>query len=419
METERDQGWRDGSLADVLEMLPSGKKLQMGWSPQCLATSRTTGEDWAVLKTTAVQPGEFYPDENKVLPSNLEPRPAIEVKEGDLLLTNAGPRARCGIPCLVRHAPPRLMLSGKIYRFRTDATVMDPRFLEYYLLSESAQQQIDLMKTGISDSGLNLTHARFLGLRLPIPPLDEQRRIVAILEDHLSRLDAANGRLDAVESRTRVLLAAAFESCAKPDEGRGHADQWRSANFGEIATIDSDLRNPSDYPDLPHIAPNHIERDTGRLLAFSTVAEDGVTSPKHAFHSGQILYSKIRPYLNKVARPGFMGLCSADMYPISTSEDVEWLHYMMLSPSFVRKTSGSQNRTVLPKINARALRAIQVMVPPRRLQLELAGNAASIASGVLVLESVIAESRKRSAALRRALLAAAFEGQLTRESISV
>ena len=83
------------------------------------------------------------------------------------------------------------MMSGKMYRLRPNQRI-DPRFLELYLLSDDAQKRIDGMKTGISDSGLNLTHGRFVELPVPVPPLEEQRRIVAILEDHLSHLDAAD-----------------------------------------------------------------------------------------------------------------------------------------------------------------------------------------------------------------------------------
>jgi len=66
------------------------------------ALSAETEDDWGVLKTTAIQDGEFQPEHNKRLPSALEPDPLLEVQEGDLLLTCAGPRVRCGVICLVR-----------------------------------------------------------------------------------------------------------------------------------------------------------------------------------------------------------------------------------------------------------------------------------------------------------------------------
>ena len=60
---------------------------------------------------------------------------------------------------------------------------------------------------------------------------------------------------------------------------------WNWARFGDVASIDSNLVDPANHLTLPHIAPNHIESRTGRLLPYSTIKEDGVTSGKHLFHS--------------------------------------------------------------------------------------------------------------------------------------
>ncbi|MEU6367308.1 restriction endonuclease subunit S [Streptomyces sp. NPDC046931] len=126
----------------------------------------------------------------------------------------------------------------------------------------------------------------------------------------------------------------------------------------------SNLVSPFDYSNLPHIAPNHIESETGRLLPFSTVAEDGVKSPKHLFTSGHILYSKIRPYLAKVVMAKFNGLCSADMYPIATELDPGYLTLWLRSPAFTGLAANHQGRSVLPKINQEALVKLPVPVPP-------------------------------------------------------
>jgi type I restriction enzyme S subunit len=97
------------------------------------------------------------------------------------------------------------MLSGKMYRFRVDERFLDPRYVEGYLNSHSATLAIDAIKTGISDSGLNLTHDRFRQLPFPLPPVAEQRRIVAVTEEQFSRLDAAVSAFARVSRRLEVL----------------------------------------------------------------------------------------------------------------------------------------------------------------------------------------------------------------------
>lgn len=82
------------------------------------------------------------------------------------------------------------------------------------------------MKTGINDSGLNLTHDRFSSLRVPLAPLREQHRIVAKIEELFSELDKAVESLTLARAHLKTyrqsLLKAAFE-------GKLTAD-WRAAN---------------------------------------------------------------------------------------------------------------------------------------------------------------------------------------------
>lgn len=139
---------------------------------------------------------------------------------------------------------------------------------------------------------------------------------------------------------------------------------WQWARFDEVAVVESNLVDPSSHLDRPHIAPNHIESRTGRLLPHRSVREDGVMSGKHLFAPGHILYSKIRPYLAKAVRVDFAGLCSADMYPVSTGLDPRYLLHWLLSTEFTALAAGEQGRSVLPKINKDGLAKLPVPVPP-------------------------------------------------------
>lgn len=147
---------------------------------------------------------------------------------------------------------------------------------------------------------------------------------------------------------------------------------WRWDEFGKVARVASKLVNPEDFSNAIHIAPNHIEARTGRLLPYATVAADGVGSVKNRFHAGQILYSKIRPYLAKAVLVDFDGVCSADMYPIETELNSRYLHRWMLTPEFTATAARRQGRNLLPKINAKELRSLPVPIPPPSIQKEIA-----------------------------------------------
>lgn len=87
-----------------------------------------------------------------------------------------------------------------------------------------------------------------------------------------------------------------------------------------MAEIKSNLVSPEGYEEYPQISPDNIEKNAGKLLAYNSVEEAGIISGNHLFYKGQILYSKIRPNLNKVIIAPFDGLCSADMYPIESNQ---------------------------------------------------------------------------------------------------
>jgi type I restriction enzyme, S subunit len=186
---------------------------------------------------------------------------------------------------------------------------------------------------------------------------------------------------------------------------------WTWQKFDDVATVASNLVGPAEFPGLPHVAPNHIESGSGRLLPTKTVADDGVTSSKHRFYEGQILYSKIRPYLAKVVVAPFEGLCSADMYPIETVMDTRFLKWWMLTPEFTRRAAGHQARTVLPKINKKALGQLPIPVPPPDEQRVVADLIEDYLSQLDAAKSNLLTAARRLTTYEAAALTQCREGE--------
>ncbi len=190
---------------------------------------------------------------------------------------------------------------------------------------------------------------------------------------------------------------------------------WKWARFSDVALIATNLVQPQKYNTLPHIAPDNIEKQTGRLLEFQTIAEDGVSSPKHRFFPGQILYSKIRPNLAKVVIVDFEGLCSADMYPIDALVDAAFLWKYMLSGVFLSQSVKNDTRVAMPKINQEELNKILVPVPPLAEQRRIVAKVDQL---MALCDELEARQERRRAARQRlndaaldALLAARDPGE--------
>ena len=212
----------------------------------------------------------------------------------------------------------------------------------------------DLVKAGATVSKLRgiVLQLAMQGKLAPQDRMDEPARY--LLERVMQmRNDADTGKRNSISDHMKR-----FDSQVLLPES------WAWSTFGDVAEIASSLVPPSKFPDHPHIAPDNIEKGTGRLLEFRTVAVDGVRSAKHRFFAGQILYSKIRPNLAKTTIVDFEGLCSADMYPINSYIDSRYLLLYMLSPMFLGIAVKNDTRVAMPKINQEELNAIPVPVPP-------------------------------------------------------
>ena len=293
-----------------------------------------------------------------------------------------------------------------IFPFLDDATLKDYLFKVLPLVANSGDS-----KNAIKGKTLNATSLS--NLMIPLPPLAEQRRIVAKIEELMplveeygkaeERLTALNaefpdklrksilqqaiqGKLTehdpADEPASELLKRIRTEKERLTKEGKIKKektlppiteeeipfeipDNWAWVRFYDVVDIASNLVSPEEYQSYMHIAPDNIEKGTGVLLPCRTVREDSVASPNHLFYKGQLIYSKIRPLLRKAVIAPFDGLCSADMYPLNARINLQYLQLIMLSDFFNHQVAGIiANRVKMPKINQNELGQTAFPLPP-------------------------------------------------------
>ncbi|WCC48049.1 restriction endonuclease subunit S [Tenacibaculum finnmarkense] len=131
------------------------------------------------------------------------------------MITRAGPRVRVGIASLVKKVRPKLMICDKVYRLRVDKKIIKSEFLEIILNSPQILAIIEIMKTGISDSGLNLTQTKFKSIKFNLPPKEEQTEIVKRVENLFSKADAIENQYKTLKEKIdrlpQAILAKAFK----------------------------------------------------------------------------------------------------------------------------------------------------------------------------------------------------------------
>jgi restriction endonuclease S subunit len=145
-------------------------------------------------------------------------------------------------------------------------------------------------------------------------------------------------------------------------------EEWNAVFFRDCCRIAEGQVDPTDeqYSEFIHIGPENIESNSGRIFGTKTAKELGLKSGKYLFNNDAIVYSKIRPNLNKVCIPSYNGLCSADCYPIWTLDgnNKEYLYYFILSSFFLRQSIPVSLRTGMPKINRVDLNLLYIILPP-------------------------------------------------------
>lgn len=210
-----------------------------------------------------------------------------------------------------------------------------------------------------------------------LPPIEMQKRIVSYLNLKCAEIDALHTdiekQIETLEEYKKSIITEAVTKGLDPDvemkdsgiEWVGMIPKnWNVTKFKYICSVKTNLVNVKKYQEYPQISPDNVEKDSGILLNYSTVAEAGVISDNHLFFKGQILYSKIRPKLNKATIAPFNGLCSADMYPIETNENTMFVLYMILSQYFLNQVSlVTEDRVKMPKINQEELGVIKIVLP--------------------------------------------------------
>ena len=369
----------------------------------------------------------------------------FQLKEGDVLIAMSG--ATTGKMATYKLDSPAL-LNQRVGRFKIkDLTATTPSYVAK--LVESITEQV--LQQAYGGAQPNISPKEIEEFPVPLPPLNEQKRIVAAIESLRNRSQNARSALSAIpelcDKFRQSVLAAAFRGDLTADwreqnsdvepasvllerirqkdsntykelQERDLPETWKWVKFQDVADIQSNLVDPASYLDSPHIAPNHIVSSTGELLEFTTVSADKVTSSKHLFEPGQIIYSKIRPYLAKAVLINFSGLCSADMYPIKSRINSAFLHQWMICPEFTELASGQQGRTVLPKINQAALNQLPVPVPPLAEQIEIIRQLQSNLSLIATITSQIEKTTYEIDFLDRSILAKAFRGELVEQDLN-
>ena len=320
------------------------------------------------------------------------------------------------------------LCSADMYPVSITENRLQTRFLLYYILSAPFVRLMVDESMRVAMPKVNRDKLAACPLLVPNPA--EQHAIADFLDRETAKIDGLVARKERLikllqEKRTALITRAVTRgldpNAPMKDSGvewlgeipaHWEVRQWRyccHVTEGQVAPDDEQFR------EKVLIAPNHIESGTGRILHMETANEQGAISGKYLVEPGDIIYSKIRPALNKVCVSAGHWLCSADMYPISITESrlqTRFLLYFMLSKPFVQLMVDESMRVAMPKVNREKLASCPLLVPDPEEQLALADFIDRETARIDSLIAMVREAIGHLTEFRTALISAAVTGKI-------
>jgi type I restriction enzyme, S subunit len=254
-------------------------------------------------------------------------------------------------------------------------------------------------------------HFKFLKeYEIPKPPIEVQKRIAHILDTADALRQKRQQTIELADQFLRSVFLDMFGDPVNNPKG------WNKRLLDEIIQVQSGQVDPkvSPYCNLPHVGGDNIISGSGKLLNVKLAKELNLKSGKYAFDESFILYSKIRPILNKVASPNFSGICSADIYPIrpkAKTVSKYFLEAVLKSKDFLKYCEKVSTRTNIPKINRSDLLSYSAPIPTY-IEGSQQSQFEDLAKNISIIKEKLFQSYEHSISLFNSLTQRAFRGEL-------
>ena len=429
---ELPEGWEWTRLQAICEPITDGTH----------KTPTYSDEGFIFLSSKNVTSGHIDWDNIMYIPESLhnELYARLAPQKNDILLAKNG---TTGVAAIVdRDCIFDIYVSLALLRII--GYIISPEYLLSTIASSTIQNYFNSSLKGIGVPNLHLEHIRTT--LIPVAPINEQYRIATKLEQLLSFADNIESDKTDLQTtiqltKSKILDLAIRGKLVKqnPDDepasvlleriraekeelikqGKIKRDKKESVIFrGEdnsyylrmgnlIETLDDWRINDIPYSwgicclgevcdygnctnvdtkDIPKTAwildLEDIEKDTGKVSQKLTLKERNSASTKHSFHKGQVLYSKLRPYLNKVVLVDDDGYCTSEILPLDFNKYIlpEYAKYYLMSPTFLRYANHCSYGVKMPRLGTLDGRKAVLIVPPVNEQKRIADKVSQLFS---------------------------------------
>lgn len=265
---------------------------------------------------------------------------------------------------------------------------------------------------------LKLTQSKMKKIPFPLPPLDEQQRIVSLFDELFADLDEAKALaqsvVDGSKLRRAAILHKAFSGeISKPwrDEHGTTLDSWQKKFLSDALIPSKQKTTDFSSSDLIYVGLENMEKDGGQI---SFQAADDVRSTKNVFYVGDLLYGKLRPYLNKHGVTTFDGVCSTDIlvFKANAQAEIEFVNYFLSLPKFIEYAVANSKGINLPRVSEKVILRAEIFLPPPEEQKEIVRLLDDLLGREQRTKDLALKTIERVELIKKSILAQAFRGEL-------
>ena len=379
-------------------------------------TKAADSGDTLFLRTTDITSGKIDWDTVPFCAENPEDPDKYQLHDGDVVISRAG---SVGFSHLIQ-SPPKAVFASYLIRFRP---FIDRGYFAFFLKSPFYWHSISDRKSGIAVGNVNAQ--KLAAISIPLPPLAEQKRIVAKIEELFSELEAGEESLRAARRQLGVyrqsLLKQAFEGKLTEKwrtENPDKLEEWTSTTVGKIGRIETGTTPPTENQanyggDLPFFKPTDLEQGRYVKDARSYLSASGRQSAR-VLPAGSILVTCIGATIGKTGLAQLACATNQQINSISPAEGIapEFAYFQVISPQFQEQIKTNASSTTLPILNKSKFSAFPFVLCSLPEQQEIVRLLDEQFEAIERNEREIDAALKRSEALRQAILKKAFTGQL-------
>lgn len=327
-------------------------------------SSKYVADGIRVIRITNVQKG-FVEDTNPQYYPVSEQREIEKYMlcEGDLLMSLTGNVGRVGL-LSAEMLPAALNQRVACIRIRNPAVIYKP-FLFHLLNSDYFENKCILASQGVAQKNMSTEWLK----EYPIPSfsMDKQMEIASIF-DKIDDLIAH--RKEQVRNMDQAVKSRFIELFGEP---LSNQKGWQTMSIVEAAPIKSQRGDLADEVWLLNL--DAVEPQTGTVLFKHRVQSGEINASTVYFTTENVLYSKLRPYLNKVVMPDEDGVATSEMipmYPLADRLNRAYLCYWLRSDAFVKHISEKVAGAKMPRVSMDYFRSLAIELPPLELQEQFA-----------------------------------------------